>query len=55
MTDDDPEAIIADIEAVIAEAAGPQNPEPADDLDPLVRDHLRTIRRGADRTQASGE
>lgn len=44
--EDDPESIIADLETTIDEASSAESTVP-DDRDPLARDHVETVRRGA--------
>ena len=50
--EDDPAEIIEDIEAMIAEATRSRDWQPYDDLDPIAKDHVRTIRRGANAEDA---
>lgn len=59
--EEDPADIIARLEATIADASaererrGGFSPPDDGDLDPIARDHVETIRRGAERADAGEE
>lgn len=46
--EDDPDAIIADLSELVSAAAGRREQTDYEDLSPEARDHVETIRRGAD-------